>query len=251
MKNRFDISGKVAVVTGGSRGVGKAIAVGLAEQGAQVAIIATRPCDAVVREIEALPGSAKSYAFDLADFAGYNALVAQIAADFGGIDILVNNAGVQRRHPAVEFPEDDWDFVMDINCKAVFRLCQKAGRLMLDKEYGKIINLASLLSFQGGVTVPAYTASKSAVMGVTKALSNEWARQGVNVNGIAPGYIATDMNEALLADENRNRQILERIPAGRWGTPEDLVGAALFLASPASDYLHGHTIVVDGGWLGR
>lgn len=251
MNNLFDISGKVVVITGGNRGLGREMSLGFADAGADVAVISTKHCPEVEQELKIKGVKAKSYAFNLSDFAEYDRLIEEIVADFGTIDILVNNAGVQRRHPAAEFPVEDWDFVLDVNCKAPFLLCQKVGKLMIEKGHGKIVNLASLLSFQGGLTVPAYAASKAAVSGFTKSLSNEWAKLGVNVNCIAPGYMATDMNEALIKDETRSRQILERIPAGRWGKPDDLVGTAIFLASPASDYVSGFTIAVDGGWLGR
>ena len=175
----------------------------------------------------------------------------RVAADFGRIDILVNNAGVQSRHKAAEFPRKDWNQVIDVNMNAVFFLCQEFGRRMLAQGKGKIINIASLLSFQGGLTVPAYAAAKGAVAQFTKSLSNEWASQGINVNCIAPGYMDTDMNTALMADATRSRQIMERIPAGRWGKPEDMVGAAIYLASGASDYVNGTIITVDGGWMGR
>jgi len=251
MKNFFDVRGKVAVITGGNRGLGRAMAEGFADCGADVAIISTKHAPEVEEALKARGVRGKSYAFNLGDFAGYDALIAEIVSDFGTIDILINNAGVQRRADAVEFPEAEWDFVVDLDMKAPFLLCQKAGRIMLEKGYGKIINLASLLSFQGGLRVPAYAAAKAGVSGFTKSLANEWAQHGVNINAIAPGYMATEMNEALLVDEDRNSQILARIPAGRWGTPDDLVGTALFLASPASDYVNGFTIAVDGGWLGR
>lgn len=251
MTNLFDISGKVAVITGGNRGLGRDIALGFADQGASVAVISTKYSEEIESELQKKGIKAKSYAFDLSDFEKYDELVNNIVRDFGTIDILVNNAGVQRRHAAVEFPVEDWDFVMNVNCKAPFLLCQKVGKIMIDKGYGKIINMASLLSFQGGLTVPAYTASKSAVSGFTKSLSNEWAKLGISVNCIAPGYMSTDMNEALINDETRSRQILERIPAGRWGKPSDVVGTAIFLSSSASDYVSGFTIAVDGGWLGR
>lgn len=251
MNHLFDVSGKVAVVTGGNRGLGREIALGFAAGGANVAVISTKHCPAMETELRNKGVKAKSYAFDLSDFAEYDRIIEEIVADFDTIDILINNAGVQRRHPAAEFPLEDWDFVLDVNCKAPFLLCQKAGKIMIEKGRGKIVNLASLLSFQGGLTVPAYAASKAAVSGFTKSLSNEWAKLGVNVNCIAPGYMATDMNEALINDATRSRQILERIPAGRWGKPDDLVGAAIFLASPASDYVNGFTLAVDGGWLGR
>ena len=170
---------------------------------------------------------------------------------FGRIDILINNAGMIRRTPAVDFSEEDWSTVLEVNLSSVFRLSQATGRKMIEQGSGKIVNIASLLSFQGGITVPAYTASKSAVAGLTKALSNEWAKFNVNVNAIAPGYMATNNTTALRADETRNRQILERIPAGRWGDPEDLTGTAVFLSCAASDYVNGHILVVDGGWLAR
>jgi len=251
MNNLFDLKGKVAIVTGGNRGLGRAIAEGLAGSGADVAVISTKYSPDVEEKLGGLGGKVKSYGFSLADFSKYDDLIGKIVSDFGTVDILVNNAGVQRRSPAVDFPVEEWDFVMDINLKAPFLLCQKVGKIMLDKGRGKIVNFASLLSFQGGLTVPAYAASKSGVSGFTKSLANEWARFGVNVNCIAPGYMETEMNEALIKDGTRSRQILERIPAGRWGKPEDIVGAAIFLASRASDYVNGFTLVVDGGWLGR
>ncbi|MCL2248162.1 MAG: glucose 1-dehydrogenase [Oscillospiraceae bacterium] len=251
MNNLFDLSNKTAIVTGGSRGLGLAISLGLAECGANIATVSREASAELENNISKFGTQVKSYTLDLQNFDGYDDFISRVLSDFGSIDILVNNAGVQRRHPVLEFPPNDFDFVLDVNLKAPFLLCQKAAKVMIDKGYGKIINIASLLSFQGGLTVPAYTASKSAVLGFTKAMSNEWAKLGINVNCIAPGYFATDMNEALLADENRNRQILERIPKGRWGTPEDIAGAAIFLASKASDYISGTTIVVDGGWMGR
>ncbi|MBU9711635.1 2-dehydro-3-deoxy-D-gluconate 5-dehydrogenase KduD [Evansella tamaricis] len=247
----FDLSGKVAVVTGGTRGLGKDMAVGLASAGADVVIIGRSVSDEVVEEIRQEGGKAIGISFDLQNFDKYDDLIAKITSEMGHIDILVNNAGVQKRHPSVEFPKEDWDFVMDVNANAVFFMCQKIGKLMLQQGHGKIINIASLLSFQGGMTVPAYAASKGAVMQFSKSLSNEWAKHGININCIAPGYMATEMNTALLEDEVRNRQILERIPASRWGSPEDMKGAVIFLASAASDYVNGFTIAVDGGWLGR
>ncbi len=247
----FDLSNQVALVTGGSRGLGKGIAKGLASAGANIAIVNPSIDPTTVAEIEQLGVKCKGYSFDLRNMDDYELLIEDVVNDFGGLDILCNNAGVQKRHPAVDFPKTDWDFVMDINCDAVFFMCQKVGKLFIKQGHGKIINIASLLSYQGGLTVPAYAASKSAVMGFTKSLANEWARFGVNVNGIAPGYMNTDMNTAIKNDDTRNRQILERIPANRWGTPDDLVGTAIYLASPASDYLHGCTIAVDGGWMGR
>lgn len=251
MNALFDLTGKVAVVTGGNRGLGREMALGLASAGADVVVIARNVGEDVLTDIRNEGVRATGINFDLRDFDGYDQTINQIVTEMGGIDILINNAGVQKRHPAVQFPKEDWDFVMDVNANSVFFMCQKVGKLMIEKGKGKIINIASLLSFQGGLTVPAYAASKGAVMQFSKALSNEWARLGVNVNCIAPGYMETDMNTALIDDETRNRQILERIPAGRWGKPEDMRGAAIFLASSASDYVHGYTIAIDGGWLGR
>ncbi|MFC0271810.1 2-dehydro-3-deoxy-D-gluconate 5-dehydrogenase KduD [Metabacillus herbersteinensis] len=251
MNQMFDLTGKVAVVTGGNRGLGKDMAIGLASAGADIVVIARNVREDVLEEIRNEDVKAISIDYNLRDFEGYDTLVDQIISEMGGIDILVNNAGVQKRHPSVEFPKEDWDFVMDINANSVFFLCQKVGKQMIKQGKGKIINIASLLSFQGGLNVPAYAASKGAVIQFTKALSNEWAKLGINVNCIAPGYMATDMNTAIIEDKTRNSQILDRIPAGRWGKPEDMRGAAIFLASNASDYVHGHTIAIDGGWLGR
>lgn len=247
----FDLTGKLAIVTGASQGLGKGIATGLATAGADIIIIDRKKNEDTVKDIQELGVKCEAIEFDLGMIEKYDELVKNIHRKYGHIDILVNNAGVQKRHPAVEFPQEDWDIVIRINMNAVFFLCQSVGKVMLQQGSGKVINMASLLSFQGGYTIPAYTASKSAVMGFTKALANEWAVQGVNVNCIAPGYMETAMNTAIIDDESRNRQISERIPAGRWGTPEDLAGAAVFLASSASDYVNGHTLVVDGGWLGR
>ena len=252
MKNNvFDLSGKNAVVTGGSRGLGKSFAESLANAGANIIIVDVDRNEQTEKEIAAYGVSCETIQFDLADFDHYSELVDTVISKYGKVDILVNNAGIQRRHPSVDFPKADWDLVQAINQNAVFFMCQAFGRHMIENGYGKIVNIASLLSFQGGFTIPAYTAAKSAVMGFSKSLSNEWASKGVNVNCIAPGYIATEMNTALMNDEVRNRQIMERIPAGRWGKPQDLGGAAVFLASSASDYINGHAIVVDGGWMGR
>jgi 2-deoxy-D-gluconate 3-dehydrogenase len=245
------LEGKVAVVTGANRGIGKAIAVAYAHEGANVALVCRRDAEATVKEIESGGGKCAVFHYDLANVKEIENLVKDIAGKFGTIDILFNNAGTQIRHPSVEFPLEDWNRVLDINCSAVFFMCQQAGKIMIEKGSGKIINMASLLSFQGGFTVPAYAASKGAVMQFTKSLSNEWAKLGVNVNCIAPGYIDTEMNTALMDDPTRSRQILERIPAGRWGKPEDITGAAIFLASAASNYVNGVVLPVDGGWLGR
>ena len=245
------LEGRIAVVTGANRGIGKAIAVAYAREGAHVALVCRGAPDETAKNIKNAGGKCSVFRYDLADVEGIDGLVNEISEKCGTIDVLFNNAGAQSRHPCVDFPLDDWSLVMDVNCNAVFFLCRHVGKVMIEKGYGKIINMASLLSFQGGLTVPAYAASKGAVMQFTKSLSNEWAKLGVNVNCIAPGYFDTDMNTALINDPVRSRQILERIPAGRWGKPEDITGAAIFLASSASDYVNGIVLPVDGGWLGR
>ena len=251
--DKFKLDGKVALVTGASSGIGQAIAIALAEAGADVACHARTEGRAgeTCATIERLGRRIVEVAGEMVDRETPARLVEEAVAKLGRVDILINNAGMIRRAPAVDFTEDDWSTVIEVNLSSIFRLSQSAGRQMIAQGAGKIVNIASLLSFQGGVTVPAYTASKSGVAGLTKALANEWAKFGVNVNAIAPGYMTTNNTEALRADETRNRQILERIPAGRWGVPEDLSGAAVFLSSPASDYLHGHIMAVDGGWLAR
>lgn len=252
MSNLFSLENQVAIVTGGNRGLGGAMSLGLAEAGADLVIVQRSEGESeIAKKIKELGRKCLTISYDLSNIRDLHTIVDRTLAEFGRLDILVNNAGVQRRHPCVEFPEEDWDYVLDVNAKAVFFLAQAAGKVMIKQGRGKIINTASLLSYQGGITVPAYAASKGAVAQITKALSNEWAKFGVNVNAIAPGYMATDMNTALIEDEVRNRQILERIPAGRWGRPEDIKGAVVFLASRASDYVNGEIIAVDGGWLGR
>ena len=251
MSSVFDLSGRAAIVTGANTGIGRAIAVALAEAGANVALAGRSRADETAEQIRALGRGAVPIEADLATTEPVQQVVDQTLAAFGRLDILVNNAGIIRRAEAAEFSEADWDAVIDTNLKSLFFLCQAAGRHMLDMGGGKIVNIASLLSFQGGIRVPSYAAAKSGVAGLTKALANEWAGRGVNVNAIAPGYIATNNTAALQADETRNRQILERIPAGRWGDPKDIAGAAVFLASPAADYVNGHVLAVDGGWLGR
>ncbi len=250
---KFRLDRKVAFVTGSSSGIGYAIAIALADAGATVVCHASKSGGAseTVAAIEKLGSSSAEVAGDLSDKTVPAKLVVEIVEKFGRIDILINNAGTIRRSPAVDFSEDDWDFVLQVNLSSLFCLSQAAGRQMIEQGSGKIVNIASLLSFQGGITVPAYTAAKSGVAGLTKALANEWAKHNINVNAIAPGYIATNNTAALQADETRNRQILERIPAGRWGNPADIAGAAVFLSSPASDYMQGHILVVDGGWMGR
>jgi len=247
----FDLTGRVAAVTGANTGIGRGIAIALAEAGADVALVGRTPAEETAEEVRAAGRRAVIVDADLSTTAPIAEAVERTLAELGGLDILVNNAGIIRRSDALEFSEQDWDAVLDTNLKSVFFLCQAAARHMINKGYGKIINIASMLSFQGGIRVASYTASKSGIAGLTKLLANEWASKGINVNAIAPGYIATNNTAALQANETRNRQILERIPAGRWGKPSDLNGAAVFLASSASDYVHGHTLAVDGGWLAR
>jgi 2-deoxy-D-gluconate 3-dehydrogenase len=251
MSKLFDLSGKVAIVTGGNKGMGQGIALALAEAGADIAVVSTRSETETVEAVKALGRRAIHIAADLTSTEPILHIVSTTLADLGGLDILVNNAGMIRRADSVDFTEADWDAVIDLNLKSAFFLAQAAGRHMIAQGSGKIINIASMLSFQGGIRVPSYTASKSGIAGITKLLANEWASKGININAIAPGYMATDNTAALQADEARNRSILERIPAGRWGTPSDMAGAANFLASAASDYDNGDTIPVDGGWLAR
>jgi 2-deoxy-D-gluconate 3-dehydrogenase len=250
-RSPFDLTGKAALVTGANTGIGQAIALALAAAGADVALAGRSAANETAEKIRALGREVALIEADLSSPEPVGRIVDRCVDRLGGLDILINNAGTIRRAEAVDYSEADWDAVVDTNLKSLFFLCQAAGRHMLGRGSGKIVNIASMLSFQGGIRVPAYTASKSAVAGLTKALANEWAQLGVNVNAIAPGYIATNNTAALQADETRNRQILERIPAGRWGAPADIGGAAVFLASSASDYVHGHILAVDGGWLAR
>ncbi len=249
----FRIDGQVALVTGASAGLGAAMAVALAEAGADVAVHGnSRSPAGTAARIEASGRRALSLHGDLGDRAVSGRLVGDVVSQLGRLDILVNNAGLIRRAPAVEFSDEDWDTVIEVDLTSAFRLARAAGAQMIDAgRGGRIINVASILSFQGGVTVPAYAAAKGGLAQLTKALANEWASKEINVNAIAPGYIETDVTTALRADPVRYKQILDRIPAGRWGRPDDLAGAVVFLASPASKYVHGHLLVVDGGWLGR
>jgi len=249
----FQLDGKNALVTGSRKGLGAAIAVALAQAGANVGCQGRDPePGSSCQEIRALGRKTFYFAGDVAEAKVCSGLVERTVAEFGSIDILVNNAGTIRRAPAAEFPTEYWEEVIAVNLTAVFRLSQLAGQQMLKHgTKGKLLNIASLLSFQGGILVPAYAAAKGGVAQLTKALANEWASKGINVNAIAPGYMATDSTAPLRNDFERNRQILERIPAGRWGDPSDLGGAAVFLCSSASDYVHGHVLVVDGGWLAR
>ena len=251
MSGLFDLTGRVAVVTGANTGIGQGLAIALAEAGADVALVGRTPAEETAQRVRTVGRRAAIVGADLSTIAPVQEVVDQTLSELGGLDILVNNAGIIRRGDALDFSEEDWDAVIDTNLKSVFFLCQAAARQMVSKGRGKIINIASMLSFQGGIRVPSYTASKSGVAGLTKLLANEWAAKGINVNAIAPGYIATNNTAALQADELRNRQIMERIPAGRWGQPSDLAGAVVFLASDASDYVQGHILAIDGGWLAR
>ena len=249
----FDLTGKTAVVTGARRGIGLAMAVALAEAGADIIAVSANlepEGSAIEQRITSLGRSFTAMRADFADRAAIRELSADLVAA-GPIDVLVNNAGTIARTPAAQHPDDMWDQIIEVNLSSQFVLSREVGQQMLRRGSGKIIFTASLLSFQGGINVPGYTASKSGVAGLTKALANEWASHGINVNAIAPGYIATDNTQALQDDPDRARGILERIPAARWGNPEDLAGATVFLASRASDYVHGVILPVDGGWLGR
>lgn len=250
--NLFSLEGKTALVTGANTGLGQSISVAYAKAGANVIGVARRSCQETADKIHASGGCFQELIADLSDTSVIPSLVAQAESLFGRVDILVNNAGIIKRCDAADVTEADWDSVIDINEKMVFFLCQAFARNWIaDKKGGKIINIASMLSYQGGIRVPAYTASKSAIIGLTRALANEWAPFNIHVNGIAPGYMATNNTSNLRKDEQRSDEILSRIPAGRWGTPEDIAGTAVFLASEASSYIHGFTIAVDGGWLAR
>lgn len=250
--DRFRLDGKTALVTGAASGLGAAIAIALAEAGATVACHGNRrPADATCTQIRGLDREALSFSSDLSSADGASRLFDAVTSAMGAPHILINNAGTIHREPAEEHSLDCWAQVLQVNLTSVFQLCQLAGREMLSRRQGKIINIASLLSFQGGIRVPAYTASKGAVAQLTKALANEWAGRNVQVNAIAPGYFRTENTSALRQDANRSQQILERIPAGRWGDPEDLAGAAVFFSSSASDYVNGEILVVDGGWMAR
>lgn len=249
----FQLKGKNALVTGSHRGLGAAIAVALAKAGANVGCHGrgTKPGD-VCEEIRATGRKTFYFPADLTDSKSYTGLIEKTVSELGSIDILVNNAGTIKRAPAAEYPAEDWTELLAVNLTAVFHLSQLAGQQMIERgKGGKIVNIASLLSFQGGILVPAYAAAKGGVAQLTKALANEWASKKINVNAIAPGYIATDNTTALREDPVRSKQILDRIPAGRWGEPNDIAGAAVFLCTAASDYIHGHVLAVDGGWLSR
>ena len=250
--DQFKLDDKIAIVTGSAQGLGQGIALGLAEAGADVALVDILDMSETRKQIESLGRRCVTITANLIDTGCIPTIIDTTVKELGGIDILFNNAGIIRRAPITEFTEKDWDDVMNINIRTLFFLSQAVGKVMIDQgRGGKIVNTASMLSFQGGILVPSYTASKSAVMGLTRLLANELGAHGINVNAIAPGYMATENTRPLREDPARNKAILDRIPAGRWGTPQDLQGVAVFLASAASQYLQGYTIAVDGGWLAR
>ncbi|NBW07090.1 MAG: 2-dehydro-3-deoxy-D-gluconate 5-dehydrogenase KduD [Caulobacteraceae bacterium] len=252
MTNPFSLEGKVALVTGGNVGIGQGIALALADAGADIASVARRASDDTVGKVLAKGRRAISIQADLMSMEPIGRIIEEAEKGLGPIDILINNAGIIRRNDAVDFTEQDWDDVMNVNLKTVFFLSQAVVKTMIaGSRSGKIVNTASMLSYQGGIRVPSYTASKSGVAGLTKLMANEWARHGINANAIAPGYFATDNTQALQDDPVRSKEILGRIPAGRWGDPSDIGGAAVFLSSSASDYVQGITLPVDGGWLAR
>lgn len=250
--NMFDLTGKVAIVTGASRGLGQGFVLALAQAGADIAGVGIGDCTQTQKAVEAAGRRFLAVKADLSSTEPIPGIIDQTLAAFGRLDILVNNSGIIRRADSIDFTEQDWDDVMNLNLKSLFFFAQAAAKQFIRQGTGgKIINVASMLSFQGGIRVPSYTASKSGVMGLTRLLANEWAKYNINVNAIAPGYMVTDNTAALRADEKRNAEILGRIPAGRWGMPADLGGPVVFLASQAADYVHGYTLAVDGGWLAR
>jgi 2-dehydro-3-deoxy-D-gluconate 5-dehydrogenase len=247
--DRFRIDGQVAVITGGTKGIGKAISLALAQAGADIVVVSRTPNQEIEASIISLGRRYFHYAADLTKREETKAVIPSVTERMGDVNILVNSSGICPRKPAKDFLESDWDATLEINLSASFLLAQGAGRIMLRKGKGKIINIASILSFQGGINIVAYSAAKHGIAGMTKALANEWAGRGINVNAIAPGYIATDFIDALMKDPDRSQKILGRTPAGRWGDPADIAGVAVFLASPASDYVHGTVFPVDGGWM--
>ncbi|MBB5014760.1 2-dehydro-3-deoxy-D-gluconate 5-dehydrogenase KduD [Rehaibacterium terrae] len=251
MSHPFDLTGRVALVTGANTGLGQGMAIALAEAGADIAAAGITPATDTGEKVRALGRRFVNIEANLGSIEPIPRIVQETLAGLGRLDILVNNAGLIRRADAVDFTEKDWDEVMNVNLKSAFFLCQAVGRHFIAEGRGKIVNIASMLSFQGGIRVPSYTASKSGIAGITRLLANEWAAKGVNVNAIAPGYMATDNTAQLRADAKRSAEILGRIPAGRWGEPADLGGAVVFLASRASDYVNGIVLPVDGGWLAR
>ena len=247
--DKFRLDGKIAVVTGGTKGIGKAIALAFAEAGADIAVVSRSPHQDFEKAIIHLGRRFIHHTADLTKRDQTRNVIHSVAEKMGDIDILVNNAGIIRRSPALEHAEQDWDATMEIDLAATFILSQSAGRIMLKKGRGKIINIASVLSFQGGINVAAYTAAKHGVAGLTRALANDWASKGINVNALAPSFFTTELTEPLQKDPDRSKSITARTPAGRWGMPEEIAGAAVFLASPASDFIHGIVLPVDGGWM--
>lgn len=248
----FDLQGKVAIVTGCSTGLGQGMALGLAQAGCDIVGVGTSEPAETKALVEATGRTFVGVRANLIEQTDIPTIIDRAISAFGKIDILVNNAGIIRRNDAIDFTEQDWDDVMDINVKSVFFLSQAVAKhFIANQSSGKIINIASMLSFQGGIRVPSYTASKSGIMGLTRLMANEWASHNINVNAIAPGYMATNNTAQLQSDEQRNKEIMDRIPAGRWGTPEDLAGSCVFLASNAANYINGFTVAVDGGWLAR
>ena len=250
--SNFSLEGKLALVTGGSRGLGQAMAVALARAGADIISIQRKnECAETKRRVEAWGRKCYPYGLDLATLNSAEELAETLENTYGPVEILVNNAGIQRRHPCTEFPIEDWDLMLQVHLRATFLMCQAFGKRMIARGGGKIINVASLLAFSGGYTIPAYAAAKGGIAQLTKALANEWAEKNVNVNAIAPGYFDTDMNTALQQNPVRNSQILDRIPAKRYGDPDEIGGMTVFLASPAASYVHGSVMIVDGGWMAR
>jgi 2-deoxy-D-gluconate 3-dehydrogenase len=250
--DRFRLDGKVAIVTGGTAGIGRAAALGLAEAGADIVVLGrSQDPEETCKVIRALGREALAFQGDIRDNAFSERVVSEALSHWGHLDILVNSAGMQIRAPSVDYAEEDWDKIIALNLTALFRMCQRVGRQMIQQNSGKIINIASIVIFIGGMKIPAYAASKGGVAQVTKALANEWARFNINVNAVAPGYTLTEMTQTLHADPIRSKEILARTPAHRWGTPDDLAGAIIFLASSASDFVNGHILTVDGGWMAR
>lgn len=250
--NSFSLEGKAAIVTGANTGLGQGIAVALAEAGADLALVGRSSPDETAEQVKKAGRKAHVIMADLGSLDPVDRIVEETQKALGGVDILVNNAGIIKRNDSIDFTVEEWDSVMNINLRTPFFLSQRAARAMIEAgKGGKIINIASMLSYQGGIRVPSYTSSKSGIVGMTRILANEWAKHAINVNAIAPGYFATNNTDALRADEKRNTEILGRIPAGRWGRPSDLAGAAVFLSSAAADYVHGTVLAVDGGWLAR
>jgi len=249
----FNLQNKIALVSGASRGLGQGMAVGLAEAGADIIALSTnyKNLTTTAQHVKNTGQNILTYSCDVNNYEQVDSIIAEVKSKFGRIDILVNNAGTTHRTPAADYSDQDWLAVINTNLNATFHICREVGKIMIDQKAGKIINIASLLSFQGGVMVPAYAASKGGVMQLTKALANEWGKYNIQVNAIAPGYFATELTQPLLEDDQRNDQITVRIPAGRWGKPEDLKGTVVYLASSASDYVNGHILLVDGGWMAR